>query len=127
MQESKRLLLIEKDPGLHKRLTALLESAGHQVVHGDPAPGERSFDRIDVVVMGLPVSPIWSLEELPRAPLVLLHGRAVLGELERWLDPPHPCSRILLSRPFRDSDLMDAVERACETQTQASDPQEPRS
>jgi hypothetical protein len=124
---SRRLLLIEKDAGLHKALTEVLESVGHQVVHGDPASGERSFGEIDVVVLGLPVSPAWCIEELPRAPLVLLHGRAVLGELERWLDPPHPCSRILLSRPFRDTELLDAVERAWEAEARARNLDELRS
>jgi hypothetical protein len=127
VEESKRLLLIEADPGLHKRLTSMLERAGYQVAHGDAPSGARSLGRIDAVVLCLPVSPAWSLSELPRAPLVLLHGRAMFGELERWLDPPHPCSRILLSRPFRCSELSEAVERACESLAPGDEPHDPRS
>lgn len=127
MEEPKRLLLIEAEPGLHKRLTSMLERAGYQVAHGDAASGARSLGRIDAVVLCLPVSPAWSLPDLPTAPLVLLHGRAMFGELERWLDPPHPCSRILLSRPFRSSDLREAVERACESSAPGEEPHDPRS
>jgi hypothetical protein len=127
VEESKRLLLIEADPGLHKRLTSMLERAGYQVAHGDVASGARSLGRIDAVVLCLPVSPAWSLADLPTAPLVLLHSRAMFGELERWLDPPHPCPRILLSRPFRCSELREAVERACESWAPGEEPHEPRS
>ena len=118
MEEPRRLLLIESDPDLHKRLASMLERAGYQVAHGDAVSGAESLGRIDAVVLCLPVSAAWSLSNLPHAPLVLLHGRAMFGELERWLDPPHPCARILLSRPFQPSELREAVERAC----QSSDP-----
>jgi hypothetical protein len=126
VEEPRRLLLIESDAGLHKRLTSMLERAGYQVAHADAVSGAQSLGRIDAVVLCLPVSPAWSLSDLPRAPLVLLHGRAMFGELERWLDPPHPCPRILLSRPSHPSDPHEAVERACQSSVPGEEPRGPR-
>ena len=127
MEEPRRLLLIESDPEIHKRLTSMLERAGYQVTHGDAVSGAESLDRIDAVVLSLPVSPAWSLSDLPRVPLVLLHGRAMFGELERWLDPPHPCPRILVSRPCDCDELREAVERACQSSLPGEEPRGPRS
>jgi CheY-like chemotaxis protein len=116
-----KILVIDDEDGVREALRDMLRSTGSEVeIHRNAREGLRAFDRdhFDIVFtdLGMPDISGWQVAEAvkakrPETPVVLVTGWGVqIGHP----DPAHSAVDMVLGKPFRIDDALQALGRALE-------------